>query len=380
MSHPLDEAVRNGLDHIGTEHPAPSPAGLAAAAVRRANRARYAWIGASTAAVGVIVAGALAAAAAVGPGGLTAAAPGPPQRVITSASCSTATGTSVILDRRSGRYMQVPYCRLNLSPDGRYALVLGTKPKQRQGFSGVLTVATGQVPWLDGPIGDGVWSPDSSRLLLRTIRVPLQPGHIGFTLLDPATGTGPLIQVPYPACPDNLGPVWLPGSDRFALTRIDCTRGHAPWPVTSVTVYDLRGHAVSTRRIDLRLWEPGAFSPDGSLAVLTSDPLAEVHPTAEIVDASTFAVRRTLRLPDGTAFRGWYDADHLIVQERQRRAPGMGRETVPAVTTLHIVDLAGHVTRTVTRTPGPAVDGLGFVPVQIGPAAGVPDPDGTLTF
>jgi Tol biopolymer transport system component len=240
--------------------------------------------------------------------------------------------------------------------------------------AGVMEVSTGRVRWIDGYNGAGAWSPDGRRILLTggpaglSQQASTEPRNNGFVLLDTAD-LRPTFY-PIPDVPNGFGArgVWTPDGQAIAITICACANGavhNGPWPVTGIRLYDLRGHQLRTLPATAGLWSEAAFSPDGTAMVLTPEN-AYPHLSVQIADARTGAGRQSLRLPDGE-FTGWYDADHLIV----RSGPERGSTT----SVLLIVDLRGHVVRTVPLRPGdPGEQSLGL---SAGSAAGVPDPSHT---
>jgi hypothetical protein len=389
MTDQLEHDLRAAFDRISAGEP---PLGLAEGALRRARRTRSTRWGAvgvaatGLAAAAVLTVGTLAGAPHTSANGTNSAAAQP--RVVTAYDCGfrvlarpvgpAIPQFSLLLNHRSGQYRRVPYCDVAPSPDGSRALVHDTDGSDAHlAQTGVLDLATGRVRWIDGYNGAGAWSPDSRRILLTggpaglSQQASTEPRNNGFVLMD-AADLRPTF-FPVPDASNGLGArgVWTPDGQAIAISICACPSGavhNGPWPVTGIRLYDLRGHQLRTLPATAGLWSEAAFSPDGTAMALTAEDSPR-HPSVQIADARTGAVRQSVPLLDDQ-FIGWYDADHLIV----RSGPERGSTT----SALRIVDLRGHIVRTVPLRPGdPGEQSVGL---SVGSAAGVPDPSHTLTF
>jgi hypothetical protein len=349
-------------------------AGVTAAVVFAAT----AWTGAGDGAPGI-------ATTAPGTATTTAGRPAPGSarsHVVSAFSCTgvaldaqgrTAAQHSLLLDRTTGLLVSVPYCDVLPSPDGTRALV-------RDGHSGnpnrtgVLEVASRRVRWIAGYDGNGAWSPDSRRILLtggpsgRSQQESSRPENNGFVIVD-AHSAAVQSFTPVPGIPNGLGSrgVWTPDGSAIAITGCACSEEDThtgPWPINGIRLYDLRGRLIRTLPADHGLWVEEAYSPDGNSMALVEN---RVGGSVQVADARTGAVRRTVQLPAGSQFLGWYDQDHLITQ-----AVGTTRTwTGPA--SLQVVDLAGRITRTV---PLRADSGSSTSLIHIGSSTGLPaDPE-----
>jgi hypothetical protein len=353
MSTNLDSALRDALADLAD---APPPAGLAAAAIRTARRRHRLRVAAV--AVAVVAAALLATPAAIVAVNGVDTAPAEPPRLYPLVVTGYSLGTqgSMLLDRDTGEYVNWPYRSVVPSPDGAYALVRagGSGPP---GQVGVLDPASGDVRWIDGPVGmggdsPGGWSPDGERLLVT------QRG--GFSIVDPETLRATFVEQDDVDDPEinAMGNrfVWAPGGDEIALTEsVEVANGAVANGVTAIRFYDLDGNLTRTVPATAPLTSEASFSPDGTRMALQYPELGQ---PIQVVDVATGEVRLTVPVPPSVLV-GWADDDHPIVRIEL---------------TMLVANLAGEVTWAYP------MEAQSPTAVHIGSSAGLSPETGRFTF
>jgi Tol biopolymer transport system component len=409
MTDQLERELPTALARLGADEPA--PVDVAGRALRRARRTAAVRLTTATAAIAGVTAAAIFTGTALTGGqptpagsGVASTGRGTPGRdvpgaaglrVVSAYSCNgvavdnrgrTLAQHSLLLDRATGRFTRVSYCDVLPSPDGTRALVRAGNGGVTHPGIGVLDVASRQVRWITGYDGVGAWSPDSRRIVLTGGPTGLsqtdstRPENNGIVLVDARTAQVQSFSPIAGRAADGLGSygVWTPDGNAIAFTVCPCPPGsthEGPWPIIGIRLYDLHGHAIRTLPANRGLWTADAFSPDGSRMVLTTEN--QVGGPVQIADTRTGSVTRTVALPAGNMFLGWYDRSHLVtlagVTDRHRTGQ------FP----LQLIDLSGRVTRTV---PLPAVESLldnggpDQGTIRIGSADGLPAHPTAPTF
>jgi len=321
MSNNLDSALRDALADLAD---APPPAGLAAAAIRTARRRHRRRVAVTAAAAAAAVLLVTPVALSTGGDGRTPPAEASTMEPLVITAYSLGGEGSMLLDRRTGEYVDWQYRGMAPSPDGAYALVRAGEDGP-PGSVGVLDTATGEVRWIDGDPGaggdlPGGWSPDGEQLLIT------QPG--GFSIVDPETLQATFVELEDIDDPEinAMGNrfVWAPGGDEIALTQSVDTAEPAD-RVTAIRFYDLDGNLTRTVPATAPLTSEAGFSPDGTRMALQHPAIGQ---PIQVVDAATGEVLRTVPVPPSLLI-GWADNDHLIVRLEL---------------TLLVANLAGEVT------------------------------------
>ncbi|MBL7261409.1 hypothetical protein [Paractinoplanes lichenicola] len=169
---------------------------------------------------------------------------------------------SVVLDRRTGRYVQLPddYHRVWGAPKVNRAVVSGDR------HLGIIA-ANGEITWTDVTPGpDPQWSPDGTRVLATS--------GDGFAIIDAASGAvsrHATFDETY-ACPDECRFTWLPDGKRVAIPVRDITadRSEAKLDMAvKVAIHDAStGKRLETIPVPGAPADQDAWSPDGRRVVL----------------------------------------------------------------------------------------------------------------
>lgn len=253
--------------------------------------------------------------------------------------------TTMLLNRATGKYVELPYGSATLSPDGALLAVQsrGTE-NDAYGQVGVisradaLSGATSRVHWLvEGKAP--VWSPDGSKLLVDTT-----PAH----QVDPSPLAGPIHRelavftvgdwhradlrlslnlnhrdVPFGWTADGtqlVVPLRAPSNDGRPV----------PGDMQYVNLDGTLGRQVHT--VGDAITDTDAYSPSRQLVIVGG-----IGDHDRVVDAATW---HTVYTDAPGELAGWYDEQHVI---RIRWAePDSG-----ATPYLEVVDLSGHVTKQV---------------------------------
>jgi hypothetical protein len=335
MTDQLSREIADGLRRIGTGDP---PDGLAAAALRGADRARRARVAGTFVAVVAVIAVALGVLTAATPRQRSqpATRPGGAHLVISGFGCTTVRGYSQVLDPAHGGYRKVPYCLDGISPDGRRAIVSDLNGINNAIREGVLSTTTGKIRWYPERIGIGAtWSPDGRTLLMPVSTDGASPSVM---VLDPETGRGHKIDLS--ARTDKV--VWLPNGHLLATAQCGCV-DPAVYEI-ALTGELIRQYPKAPRHPWPAGLYAGTVSPDGRYLVESSEAQGGGFVTALLLDAAGAYAVGHIDLYSYSVV-GWYDATRLLVRER---ADG-GRRLIQ----LGVMDLGG------TITPLPARD-LGF--------------------
>ena len=360
MNSELDQVLRDAFERIGE---APPPTGIAPAVVRKVRRQTRVRIAVTA---GAVVALAVAAVPlGLHSTGRQAAQPGTSRAdrsLVVSAYSGlpvtdpSAKPKSLLLDKATGGYVDLPYLSALPSPDGTRALVrTGDDTPTSPLRSGILDPATGStVRWIPGYTGEGSWSPDGREILF-TVRPRL--GDNGFAIVNATTLKSTFAKVDLNA--DNstgLDFVWAPDGNEVALTVSHAAgQENQSDRVTGIRFYNRAGNVTHTLPATAELHSSTDFSPDGRRIALHN--YLPDAPT-RIISAATGAVQKTLRLAGRNELIGWADDDHLIV-----------RHWADATTSseLRIVDLAGRVTTVVHLRP----DAVAANTVSVGSSDGL---------
>ncbi len=219
---------------------------------------------------------------------------------VAAVSSAARNGRDLVLNRDTGRYQRVGYDELWPAPAGSIVAVA-----QDGGPPGVLDLNTNVVQPIT-PIREQVlgvqWAPDGSRLLVTSATA--DHSVFGFTVVNPATGTGTWHQIPMPRCYGQCHFVWLPDGHAVGLNLAG--QGATPGGFQR---YDAdTGQPGQLSRYPGAVAGPQAWSPDGSQVIVGG--LNSQYAT--IVDARTGSPVRDL--PSGSY--AWATAGDLLSTDR----------------------------------------------------------------
>jgi hypothetical protein len=381
MSDHFERTLRGAMETMTHRPPPTNLAGTAIRTARRRQVTRWAVAGALT----VLVVASLTA----GIGTIRPAAPGNtvggsvqplrPQtvtaynRVAAPGKLPWDSNLSLLLDRKTGGYVPVPYYVAVPSPDGRSAAVQSNDTPVAR--TGILDRVSGRVRWLpDGPLRGGPrWSSSGDRVLFSASE---GPDTFGFEVIDARTLAGTFV-----ATPGAIFFDWLP--DDSGLVTLGGTSDRAN-PVDGVRYYNLDGTV--RRSIPIALGPATNLSAqfdiaNGRILITTWDAATKRGTVHQLDSDSGQASVLPLTLASGQQIVARADADHVLVFTVPAAPPTTGPKGEalhPSALTgsLAVVDLAGNVTRTV---PVPSAAAGGQVGA-VGSSAGLPGSAADLTF
>lgn len=300
-------------------------------------------------------------AAATDPAGPVFPRPGGGPRAI---HVLTAQAVSYLLDPATGRYRELPYPTLLLSPDGR-TVALEAADDGRIGVADraeLLRVGAAAVRWTDLPGGAINWSPDGTALLTTTPDKATR--RIVVNRYDLATDT--LRHTPVSFATEGAAG-WAADSRRYVV-RLPGPDPEIPnGPLRYVEPDGTPGPLVGASG---HIWDADAYSPSRRYAIVEPargypfppEPAPWQYP--RILDLVSGRLVATIRTD--WPLLGWYDSRRVV-----RVAPGPAGQP----TTLEVIDVfTGQVTR---RVPAP---GLPAYRIQLGSSAGLCGPAAALGF
>ena len=336
MTTRLEDALRETLDRLADEaRPTEPPTGLAAAALRRAERRRVRRT-ALTALAAVVATFAVVVptvellrgegpppvtpptATSAPPAPTTAPSPTPPPAAFDLGAIELPGGWMLgaapgeggfwVWDRTRTTYRQVPYQHVYPAPVGNYAVVVGTDGERL----GVLDLGKDKVRWLDtlrrwsGP----EWTADGSRFLMRS-----QTGSTHLLVVTARTGDIRPIPGTSTDVPDEAEPAfWMPGDTEVAtwIDGLNWQRRSAETGRTEGVLAERQGVAARTD-----------FAPDGGYVI------GNVSDNTVLIDNRTGEPKKVLpRTYPGRAY--WADAERVLLLDGQSQVVTMvdldGRE------------------------------------------------------
>ncbi|MFL6074616.1 MAG: hypothetical protein ACJ73S_14575 [Mycobacteriales bacterium] len=254
-----------------------------------------------------------------------------------------------------------------ISPDGRRAVLWGSPgagPNPRTASVVLLDLTTGQRRrlTLPRPAESYTWSRDGASILGTVVGddagATSNGTRLGFVLVRADTGAASYVQASPDSCAsEDLGDfAWnADGTEVLAMTG----GSQQPFRPCSITYFGLDGRPHRTLDGAGNVFGGGQreLSPDGGrlFALQRRNLDADAQGEQVVIDATTGARVGRIVAGDHAPYPvGWIDPDHVLAAQ----ACG-GRDN----TRLVVVDLGGHVTRTVTACSRPAVP-------QLIPAAG----------
>lgn len=268
------------------------------------------------------------------------------------------TGRTSLLDVRTGRYQELPYETVLLSPDLRRVAV---EKDERVGIadrSALLRDGERAVSWTNLPGGSGLmWSPDGVALLLGTLEKT--SSSVSHTVLRYDLRTRLVTSTPVPTGITLIGtPTWAANSRDYLLLPVgaESTQGVRPGPLRVLHPDGTLGRVLPGPGgvVD----GPAAYSPSGELMVAdTGDIMMGKPGPSAVLDARTGEEVGTLPPSTGTVI-GWYDERTVV------RLSGLD------VSEAALLLLDARTGRTVRTIPLPGVPPLSSV--QTGPAGGAP--------
>ncbi|HEY6746095.1 MAG TPA: hypothetical protein VI357_10300 [Mycobacteriales bacterium] len=311
-----DTDLRTALQELGDVPPPPDLAGSALARARRDRRRTL---------IGLVAGVAVLAALAVTVPALVLGQPAPPQTAVATAPSAVVTGyaawnpaTGAIeywtYDRSSGRYITTPWRTAVPSPDGRQVLVTEWNAQKHDRIGLVAAdrvLERTAVRWIsDGRphpgrvppgIGPGVWSPDSSRVLLTAYTTNAGAGanrpvwHVDVVDARTLAAREVVLRTPAGRIKSTFGTVQVVFGPRG--------NGFAALSTGVMSLFDEQGRPAGQLPAEEVHDQP--FSPDGSLLAASF-----------VVDAGS----RVLGVPGGAEVGrvdgkvvGWLDDRHCMV-------------------------------------------------------------------
>jgi hypothetical protein len=220
---------------------------------------------------------------------------------------------------------------------------------------GVLDRSTGQVRTIkrlpdDMSMLDGAsWAPDSSRFVVTEFpKAAFDVQSPRALIVDPATMSVEVVEVPENALPLGGSYVWSPAGDRLVATAATVTGQDVHHD--NIDEFDLSGRHLRRIPTGGPVSRSAQYSPDGR-RILLPEGLAAVgvtpppdgpQPTVRIVDARTGAKLGEVALPPGTAaVPVWYDEERLVVATNEARAIKLKIVEIATGKVVHSIDVAG---------------------------------------
>ncbi|NUT21839.1 MAG: hypothetical protein HOV77_21910 [Hamadaea sp.] len=361
MNTATDRVLRDAFAQIADE---PAPVGLGPAALRlaRRQRRRRTLLAVGAAVVLAAVATPIALHGADKKPTLPTGFQNSPLVVTAYSGTSTGTPKSLLLNKVTGAYAELPYLSAVPSPDGQRVLVrTGEDTPQSPLRSGILDPVTGEVRWIATYTGPGAWSPDGSAILF-TERTRVD--QRGFAIVSATTLKATFVPVNF-AVGNSTGLdfVWGRDSGEVAQTLSDANGETQADMVTGIRFYTIAGELARTLPATAELRSADAFSPDRSRIALHDLGGGAM----QIVSADTGAVERTIAVQGHTELVGWADDDHLLT--RHWAADRTESE-------IRVIDLTGRTTAVAPLiAAGSTADGI-----SIGSAAGLSETAAGLSF
>lgn len=241
------------------------------------------------------------------------------------ASLPRTDGNTLVYNRSTGQYVDVPLERVVPSPIGTTAAVDDGKRV------GLVDLDSGDVRWVDGPTPSGAafdWSPDGTELTY--LSVGRKSGTVRVTVAFVAKSFGAAIGGDI-VCPSDCYPAWLPDGQAIAVSGadgklpirlIDPSSGDSLNGLDRVTGVLVSGHGVTT---------------DRTLVV------TQLGPNAVVIAAKTG--EKLMALPADAAQVYWTRAQDLVMV----RADGVS-----------VFSLAGETIGTYPLPPGALVTSTSF--------------------
>jgi hypothetical protein len=277
---------------------------------------------------------------------------------------SSVSGTQTyLLDTAVGSYRQLPYVRIDLSPDGRKVAVEHTDGRigvaERRAL---LRAGDAAVRWTSLPPGSmSGWSPDGKALLTTTLNKDTSE----FTAHRYDIATRRLRHTPIKLDCDTCTAGWAADSARYVVRLRGVDPEIPDGPAQYLNPDGTAGSLVGTNG---HIWSADAYSPSGRYVVVEPArpfvPGPEPWKLPKVFDLRTRRVVSTISTDWPVV--GWYD-DRQVV----RIAPAMEGDRV----TLEVVDI--HTGEAAKRVPAP---GLEPYHIGLGSSAGLHGEAATLGF